>query len=45
MTCNGHTDITRYTDFDWAGNAVDRHYTIGYCMFVGGNFVSWKSKK
>jgi hypothetical protein len=40
MTCNGHTDITGYTDFDWAGNAVYRHSTTGYCMFVGGNFVS-----
>jgi len=45
MTHNGHTDITGYTDSDWAGNALDRRSTTAYCMFVGGNLVSWKSKK
>jgi len=45
MTRNGHTNIMGYTDSDWAGNALDRHSTTGYCMFVGGNLVSWKSKK
>jgi hypothetical protein len=45
MTRNGHTDITGYTDSDWAGNALDRRSTTGYCMFVGGNLVFWKSKK
>ncbi|PNX59385.1 putative copia-type protein, partial [Trifolium pratense] len=41
---NGHTQITGYSDSDWAGNALDRKSTTGYCMFVGGN-VSWRSKK
>lgn len=45
MTHNGHTNIMGYTDSDWAGNALDRRSTTGYCMFVGGNLVSWKSKK
>ncbi|XP_068332795.1 uncharacterized protein [Pyrus communis] len=42
---NNSTAISGYTDADWAGNALDRKSTTGYCMFVGGNLVTWKSKK
>jgi len=45
MTNHGHTQITGYSDSDWAGNAIDRKSTTGFCMFVGGNPVSWQSKK
>jgi len=40
MTNHGHTQITGYSDSDWAGNAIDRKSTTGFCMFVGGNPVS-----
>ena len=42
---NGHLDIHGYTDADWAGNLVDRRSTGGYFTFVGGNLVTWRSKK
>jgi hypothetical protein len=45
MVKNGHTQITGYSDSDWAGNAIDRKSTTGYCMFVNGNLVSWRSRK
>jgi hypothetical protein len=45
MTNNGHTQITGYSDSDWAGNALDRKSTTGFCVFVGGNLISWRSKK
>ena len=45
MQNHGHTQILGYTDADWAGNTLDRKSTMGYCIFVGGNLVSWKSKK
>ncbi|PKA56139.1 putative mitochondrial protein [Apostasia shenzhenica] len=28
-----------------AGSVNDRKSTSGYCIFVGGNLVTWKSKK
>ena len=29
----------------WAGSKKDRRFTSGYCVFVRGNIVSWKSTK
>ena len=40
-----HTQIIGYSDSDWAGNALDRKSTTGFCVFVGGNLISWRSKK
>lgn len=37
--------IEVYTDADWAGCIEDRKSTSGYCTFVWGNLVTWKSKK
>ncbi|KAA0052310.1 reverse transcriptase [Cucumis melo var. makuwa] len=37
--------IEAYTDSDWIGYVVDRKSTSGYCTFVWGNLVTWRSKK
>ena len=41
----GHTQVVGYSDADWAGSPSNRRSTSGFCIFVGGNLVSWKSKK
>ncbi|KAM1482299.1 hypothetical protein ACFXTO_034627 [Malus domestica] len=42
---NDSTHIMGYIDANWAGNALDRKSTTGFCTFIGGNLVTWKSKK
>jgi len=34
-----------YIDDDYAGSTIHRRSTTGYCMFLGGNLVTWRSKK
>ncbi|XP_038887145.1 uncharacterized mitochondrial protein AtMg00810-like [Benincasa hispida] len=40
-----HLNIEVYTDADWAGSTTDRRSISWYCSFVGGNLVTWQSKK
>jgi hypothetical protein len=40
-----HTSIVGYSYADWAGDMNDRRSTSGYCVLMGGNLISWKSKR
>jgi hypothetical protein len=42
---SGNFDVVAYSDADWAKCPVTRRSVSGYCVFVNGNIVSWKSKK
>jgi hypothetical protein len=41
----GSLTMEAYTDADYAGSLSDRRSTTGYCTFLCGNFVTWRSKK
>ena len=40
-----YESLDAYTDVDLAGVVDDRCSTLGYFTFVGGNIISWRSKK
>jgi len=42
---NGSVGLEAYTYADYAGLIVDKRSTTGYCTFLAGNLVTWKSKK
>ena len=42
---NNTLTLEAYTDANYAGSIVDRKSTTGYCTFLGGNPVTWRSKK
>ncbi|RDX71634.1 Copia protein, partial [Mucuna pruriens] len=41
----GTLSMEIYTDADYAKSVMNRRSTSGYCMFLGGNLVTWRSKK
>ena len=42
---NNSLALEAYTNANYAGSILDRRFTKGYCTFLGGNLVTWRSKK
>ena len=40
-----HRGLAIYIDADWVGSISNRRSTFGYCSYVWGNLVTWRSKK
>lgn len=41
----GNTQVFGYSDDDRVGSLANRKFTSGYYLLVGGNLISWWSKK
>ncbi|GJX98291.1 ribonuclease H-like domain-containing protein [Tanacetum coccineum] len=39
------TSLVGYTNADWAGYPSTRMSTLGYCVFLGDNLLSWSVKR
>ena len=37
--------LESFSDADWVCNVDDIRFTTGYCVFLGGNLVTWNSHK
>lgn len=45
LSKNNHLNIDGYIDANWVGNIFDKKSIPGYFTFIGGNLVTWRSKK
>ncbi|XP_070002188.1 secreted RxLR effector protein 161-like [Nicotiana sylvestris] len=45
LSKHDYLQIEAFIDVNWAGSLNDRRSTSGYCTLVGGNLVTWRSKK
>ena len=39
-----HLNIEAYLDSSYVGNKGDRKSTFGYCIYVGGNLITWRAR-
>ncbi|KAL8138268.1 hypothetical protein V2J09_004269 [Rumex salicifolius] len=45
ITSGSVSQLIAYSNADWAGCPDSRCSTLGYCVFLGPNLVSWSSKR
>lgn len=40
-----HLCVHAFSDSKYASDKLDRSSIIGYCTYIGGNMITWRSKK
>lgn len=45
LLANNPLVIYGFLSADWAGCPITRRSTVGYCTYLGGNYISWSAKK
>ena len=45
LSKEGSVTLEMYSDADFAGSVINCRSTTGYCAFIGGSLVIWRSKK
>lgn len=45
LRASSDNSLHAYSDADWEGNLDDRRSTSGYCIYFGGNLISWSAYK
>ncbi|XP_028223511.1 uncharacterized protein LOC114405009 [Glycine soja] len=45
FTSHTTLDLFAFSDADWASCPTTRRSTTGYCIYLGGNVISWCAKK
>lgn len=42
---HGYLEVKGYTNVGRVGSVIDKSSNTRYCVYIGGNLVSWKNKK
>ena len=45
LSKEGNVSLEMYSDTDFARSVTDSRSTTGYCAFISGSLVTWRSKK
>ena len=45
LSSTSSLELRAYSDSDYSSDPTNRKFVTGFCIFLGGSLISWKSKK